>query len=61
MAKEPSETDNVQFTITLPRPAVEKLEILIKTGVFGATRAAVASNIILRRLQDIWESGKLPG
>lgn len=59
MPRTRAEPDNVQFTITLPRKAAEKLENLIETGLYGSNRAAVASNLILRRLQDLFESGKV--
>lgn len=60
MPKTRSEPDNVQFTITLPRKAAEGLEILVNTGVYGSSRATVASGIILQHLQDLWKSGRLP-
>jgi hypothetical protein len=41
--------------------AAERLEILVETGLYGASRAEVAKNIILQHLQDLWKSGKLPG
>ena len=61
MAKSPSNADTTPFTIVLPRKAAERLEILVETGLYGASRAEVAKNIILQHLQDLWKSGKLPG
>jgi Arc/MetJ-type ribon-helix-helix transcriptional regulator len=61
MAKPPSNADTTPFTIVLPRKAAERLEILVETGLYGASRAEVAKNIILQHLQDLWKSGKLPG
>ena len=53
MARARGETDSIQFTITLPRKAADLLESLIEEGVYGSSRAAVASMIILRYLQDL--------
>jgi Arc/MetJ-type ribon-helix-helix transcriptional regulator len=61
MAKAPGNPDTTPFTIVLPRKAAERLEILVETGLYGASRAEVAKNIILQHLQDLWKSGKLPG
>jgi Arc/MetJ-type ribon-helix-helix transcriptional regulator len=61
MAKPPGNPDTTPFTIVLPRKAAERLEILVETGLYGASRAEVAKNIILQHLQDLWKSGKLPG
>jgi Arc/MetJ-type ribon-helix-helix transcriptional regulator len=61
MAKAPGTPDTTPFTIVLPRKAAERLEILVETGLYGASRAEVAKNIILQHLQDLWKSGKLPG
>jgi hypothetical protein len=61
MAKPPTNADTTPFTIVLPRKAAERLEILVETGLYGASRAEVAKNIILQHLQDLWKSGKLPG
>jgi Arc/MetJ-type ribon-helix-helix transcriptional regulator len=61
MARPPANADTTPFTIVLPRKAAERLEILVETGLYGASRAEVAKNIILQHLQDLWKSGKLPG
>jgi hypothetical protein len=61
MAKSPASPDTKPFTIVLPAKAAERLEILVETGLYGASRAEVAKNIILQHLQDLWKSGKLPG
>jgi hypothetical protein len=61
MAKPPGTPDTTPFTIVLPKKAAERLEILVETGFYGASRAQVAANIILQHLQDLWKSGKLPG
>jgi hypothetical protein len=61
MAKTPAGPDTKPFTIVLPAKAAERLEILVETGIYGASRAEVAKNIILQHLQDLWKSGKLPG
>ena len=61
MAKAPDTAETKPFTIVLPAKAAERLEILVETGLFGASRAEVAKNIILQHLQDLWRSGKLPG
>ena len=61
MAKPHANSETTPFTIVLPRKAAERLEILVETGLYGASRAEVAKNIILQHLQDLWKSGKLPG
>ncbi len=61
MAKAPVTPETKPFTIVLPARAAERLEILVETGLYGTSRAQVASNIILQHLQDLWKSGKLPG
>jgi Arc/MetJ-type ribon-helix-helix transcriptional regulator len=61
MAKAPATPETKPFTIVLPAKAAERLEILVETGLYGSSRAQVASNIILQHLQDLWKSGKLPG
>jgi hypothetical protein len=61
MAKAPDTPETKPFTIVLPAKAAERLEILVETGLYGSSRAQVASNIILQHLQDLWKSGKLPG
>lgn len=61
MAKTPTSADTKSFTIVLPTGAAEQLETLVKTGLYGASRAEVAKNIILQHLQDLWKAGKLPG
>jgi hypothetical protein len=61
MAKPVATPETKPFTIVLPAKAAERLEILVETGLYGASRAQVASNIILQHLQDLWKSGKLPG
>ena len=60
MAKPPASAETKSFTIVLPAKAAERLEKLIDTGLYGSNRAQVASNLILRRLQDLFESGKVP-
>ncbi|MDP3739650.1 MAG: hypothetical protein Q8R02_19835 [Hyphomonadaceae bacterium] len=61
MAKPPASPDTKPFTIVLPAKAAEGLEMLVGNGLYGASRAEVAKNIILQHLQDLWKSGKLPG
>lgn len=61
MAKSPASADTKSFTIVLPTKAAEQLEILVGTGLYGASRAEAAKLIILEHLRDIWKSGKLPG
>jgi hypothetical protein len=61
MAKSSDAPETKPFTIVLPAKAAERLEILVETGLYGSSRAQVASNIILQHLQDLWKSGKLPG
>ena len=61
MAKLPASPETKPFTIVLPAKAAERLEILVETGLYGSSRAQVASNIILQHLQDLWKAGKLPG
>ena len=59
MAKPPATAETKSFTIVLPAKSAERLEILVKTELYGTTRAEVAKNIILQHLQDLWKSGKL--
>lgn len=61
MAKPPASSETKPFTVVLPTKAADRLEILVETGLYGASRAEVAKNIILQHLQDLWKSGKLPG
>lgn len=61
MAKPPASEETKSFTIVLPTRAAENLEILLKTGNYGSSRAEAAKMIILQHLQDLWKSGKLPG
>ena len=61
MAKPPASSATKPFTVVLPAKAAERREILVETGLYGATRAEVAKLIILQHLQDLWKSGKLPG
>jgi hypothetical protein len=61
MAKPPASEETKSFTIVLPARAAENLEILLKTGNYGSSRAEAAKMIILQHLQDLWKSGKLPG
>lgn len=60
MAKPPASPDTKSFTIVLPAKAAERLETLVETGLYGASRAEVAKMIILQHLQDLWKSDKLP-
>jgi len=60
MAKPPGSSETKPFTVVLPTKAAENLEILLKTGNYGSTRAEAAKIIILQHLQKLWESGKLP-
>jgi Arc/MetJ-type ribon-helix-helix transcriptional regulator len=61
MAKPLASSETKPFTVVLPTRAADRLEILVETGLYGASRAEVAKNIILQHLQDLWKSGKLPG
>ena len=61
MATPPTSSETKPFTVVLPAKAAENLEILLKTGNYGTTRAEAAKIIILQHLQKLWESGKLPG
>ncbi len=61
MAKPPASPETKSFTIVLPAKAAEDLEVLLKTGFYGASRAEAAKIIILQHLQDLWKSGKLTG
>ena len=61
MAKPPATANTKSFTIVLPTKAAEDLEILLKTGLYGGSRAEAAKIIILQHLQELWKSGKLPG
>ena len=47
------------LNITLPAKAVEDLEFLKDDGLYGTSRAAVASFIILKELQRLREIGAL--
>ncbi len=60
MPRTRNEPDTVKFTISLSRPAAEILEKLVTTGVYGKSRAETASMIILRHLQDLRTTNKLP-
>jgi len=47
----PAETD--EFSITLPKQAIEMIYQLIPTGLFGTSRGEVARNLILDRLKQL--------
>ena len=59
MAKPPASPDTKSFTVVLPSKAAQRLESLVQTGLYGASRAEVAKYIILQHLQELWKSGKL--
>lgn len=61
MPQKRNDAETVPFTITLPRKAADALEVLVGTGLYGSSRAAVASQIILQHLQGLWQSDKLKG
>ena len=44
--------ENTQFSITLPNQAIEMIEDLIETGLYGANRAEVSRSLILGRLEQ---------
>ena len=46
------------LSISLPEQAVKRLEALIPCGLYGATRAEVASNLILSSLIAMVRSGE---
>lgn len=45
--------ENTQFSITLPNQAIEMIEDLIETGLYGANRAEVSRSLILGRLEQL--------
>lgn len=47
----PGETDG--FTIRLPVQAIEMIEDLIPTGLYGSSRAEVARSLVLSRLEQL--------
>lgn len=53
MARTPPKNETIQFSIRLPKAATDMLEELVSEGVYGANRADVAKQIILRYLQDL--------
>lgn len=59
MAREENVIGSVGITITVSTESARLLDQLIKRGIYGRTRAAVAAGLVDRRLQDLTESGSL--
>lgn len=59
MGREENAIGSVGITITVSTESAVLLDQLIKRGIYGRTRAAVAAGLVDRRLQDLVESGAL--
>jgi hypothetical protein len=59
MAREENAIGSVGITITVSTESARLLDQLIKRGIYGRTRAAVAAGLVDRRLQDLTESRSL--
>jgi Arc/MetJ-type ribon-helix-helix transcriptional regulator len=57
MAKTREPADTEQFSVTLPRKALDMVQDLVGTGLYGASRAEVARALILQRLEDLVAKG----
>ena len=53
MPKKLGNGDTDQFSVTLPVKAIEMMEELIGSGLFGSSRGEVARNLILDRLKQL--------
>jgi hypothetical protein len=58
--KAPSDTE--QFSITLPRQAIQMIEQVRLTGLYGDSRGEITRRLVLARLEELVGNGivKLP-